>query len=301
MIRLEAAPEFDGLKTTECIANMVPELGKYNLKRMLRNGDIRLNGSRIGKNFAVTGGDIIEVYTPIEFERVPLLDICYEDRNMIVLNKQPGSVVAGNAGKDVPDMLSAVINYMRDTGEYSEEGGIIPFPCFKLDIFTGGLVIYAKNGDMFEVLREALRQRRIKRVFQAIVKGCPEQRVGEFRHFYVKDGKDKYRVANRKIKDAVPIYTKYRVLKTNGDFSLVEIEPVTQYMNQERAHIEAAGYPILGDMVYGDGRLNKRMGIRYQALWATAVEFTTGINNVLEYMNGKQVYTDDINFPLVNM
>lgn len=300
MLRLETTTAQDGMKVTDCVAQMVPDLGRFNLKKMLKNGDIRLNGSRLGKNVAIGGGDVIEIYTPIEYERVPLLDVCYEDRNMIVLNKQPGSVVSGGRN-GVPDMLSTVINYMRDMGEYSEELGTIPFPCYKLDIYTGGLVIYAKNGDIFEVLREALRQRRVKRLFQAIVRGVPPREAGEFQHFYVKDGDDKYRVANKRIQGAVPIYTKYRVLRTNGEFSLVEIEPVTQYMNQERAHMEAAGFPILGDNVYGDAKLNKRMGVRYQALWATVVEFTTGSNNVLEYLNGKEVYTDDINFPLVHL
>ncbi|MEG2958041.1 MAG: RluA family pseudouridine synthase, partial [Christensenellaceae bacterium] len=71
--------------------------------------------------------------------------------------------------------------------------------------------------------------------------------------------------------------------------------------NQERAHMEAAGFPILGDAIYGEPKLNKKLGIKYQALWATKIEFTTGVNNVLEYLNGKQVRTRDVNFPIVNL
>ncbi len=299
MIRLEISAGQRGHSVTQCVAEMLPELKQYNLKKMIKKGDIKLNGGLIKKDYEVDGGDVIEVYLPMEYENVPVLDVCYEDKNILLVNKQPGMAVAGAKGE--PDVMTMVINYMKDRGEYFEDTGSIPFPCYKLDIYTGGLVLFAKNGDFFEILREAFHQRRIKRLFKAIVKGCPKEKQGEFQHFYAKDGEDKYRVADGKIRGAVPIYTRYRVLRSNGKFSLVEIEPVTQYMNQERAHMEAAGYPILGDNTYGDVRLNKKMGIRYQALWADVVEFNTGTNNMLEYLNGRVVYTDDINFPLVNM
>jgi len=300
MIRLDITPGQRGMRTTECIAQMLPELQRYNLKKVLKAGEIRLNGSRISKDFEVSEGDVIEVYTPVEFERVPSLDVCYEDRNFIILNKQPGTLVMGEAGKKTPDLLSMVINHMKDTGEYSEQAGYIPFPCYKLDAYTGGLVIFAKNGDMFEMIREAIQQRRVKRLFKAIIKGCPREKTGQLQHFYIKEGENKYRISNKKINGAVPIYTKYNIIRSNGKFSLVDIEPVTQHIDQERIHMEAAGFPILGDPVYGDNRLNKKMGITHQALWASAIEFTTGVNNMLEYLNGKQVYTDDINFPIVD-
>ena len=299
MIKLEITQEHQGLRITQCVSEFLPELQSLNLKKMIKAGDIKLNGCLIKKDFEVEPGDIIEVYVPIEFQRFPLLDIVYEDKNLIVLNKQPGTVVVGRVDRNTPELMSMVINYMRDAGEYSEESGCIPFACFKLDVYTGGLVLFAKNAEYFEALREAVRQRRLARTFRAIVKGCPEYERGEFQHFYVKDGDDKYRVSAKKMRGSVPIYTRYRVLESNGIFSVVEIEPVTQYLNQERAHMEAAGYPILGDRLYGDARANKKLGIKYQALWANRIRFNTGVNNMLEYLNGKTIETEDIDFPLV--
>lgn len=292
--------EMSGAKLKECVGAAFPELDKI-IKKMLRAGDIKINGDKITKDCVVEAGDLIEIYMPVEFERYPLIDIVYEDKNIIVANKQPGTAVTALQNRDVPDLLSMVINHMKSKGEYSEEVGAIPFACYKLDIYTGGLVIFAKNGDFFEVLRKALAERRIKRHFQAIVKGSPKYENGEFQHFYVKESDNKYKVANRRIQGAVPIYTKYDIIKTNGKYSLLNVEPVTQYMNQERAHLEAAGYPILGDAVYGDARLNKKMAIRYQALWAHRVDFYTGTGNMLEYLNGRTIETEDINFPLVHM
>lgn len=300
MIKLEITEEHAGMRLTECVAEQLPELAGKNLKKMIKTGDIKMNGCLIKKDFEVEPGDIIEVYVPVEYERFPLLDIVYEDKNIIVLNKQPGTVVAGRVDQNTPELMSMVINYMRDAGEYSEELGCIPFMCYKLDIYTGGLVMFAKNAEYFEAIREAVRQRRLRRIFRAIVKGCPEYERGDLRHFYVKDNKDQYRVSTHKMNGAVPIYTRYSVVESNGIFSIVDIEPVTQYLNQERAHMEAAGYPILGDQVYGDGKVNKKLGIKYQALWATKICFDTGVNNMLEYLNGQMIETEDVNFPLVN-
>ncbi len=300
MIKLEITQEHAGMRLSACVAENLPELASFNLKKMIKAGDIKLNGCLVKKDFEVEPGDIVEVYVPVEYERFPLLDIVYEDKNIIVLNKQPGTVVAGRVDAKTPELMSMVINYMRDAGEYSEEAGYIPFMCYKLDLYTGGLVMFAKNAEYFEAIREAVRQRRLRRIFRAIVKGQPEYARGDLRHFYVKDNKDQYRVSTRKMGGSVPIYTRYEVVESNGIFSIVDIEPVTQYLNQERAHMEAAGYPILGDQVYGDGKINKKLGIQYQALWATKICFDTGVNNMLEYLNGSVIETDDTNFPLVN-
>ncbi|MGI6153744.1 MAG: pseudouridine synthase [Christensenellaceae bacterium] len=298
MIRLEVAPGQEGAKLLEYVADMLPDIEKP--KRMLRSGDIKVNGYPAKKDVPVEAGDIIEIYLPIEFEKAQKLDVVYEDKNIMVVNKQPGMPVLSK-DSSIPDLMSYVVGHMQEMNEYQEAFGAIPFACFKLDVYTGGLVMFAKNGDIFEAVRAALAQRRIKRFFRAIVKGRPRYDEGEFQHFYVKDSKNRYRVLKRKVPDAVPIYTKYDVIKSNGDYSLLDVEPVTQYMNQERAHLEAAGYPVLGDATYGDTRLNRKLAIRYQALWATKIEFHTGTNNLLEYLNGKTVETNDINFPLVHM
>ncbi len=302
MIRINVGDSQKSLSTTEYTVWALPELQKYNLKKMLKKGDIKLNGCLVKKDYAVEPGDVIEVYLPAELEKKPTLDICYEDKNIIVLNKKPGVCQTEENNKSKwHSLTSMVADHMMHNGEYYEELGCIPFSCYHLDMYTGGLAMFAKNGDTFEAIRMALRQRQIIRRFQAIVAGKPEYNRGELQHFYVKEKDGNYRIAATNVKGAIPIYSRYAVLRTNGEFSLIEIEPVTGHVNQERAHIEAAGCSILGDAVYGDVKLNKKMGIRYQALWATEIEFNTGVNNLVAYLNGLRIETDDIRFPLVNI
>lgn len=300
MVRLEVKEDLSGMSTTQAVVKALPVLADYNLKRMLRNGDIRLNGMRIRKDFETAEGDIIEVYLPEDLRGEPEFDICYEDRNILILNKRPGSVIRAEAGSGIKDLLSLVRQYMIDEEEYIEELGCIPFALDDFDVNTGGLTMFAKNAESFDYLRLAARQRRIRRVFQAIVSGKPDHDSGEFQHFYTRDS-HRERVASTKMQGAVPIYTRYKVLSSSGTYSLLEVEPVTGIVNQERVHLGAAGYPILGDPIYGDLKLNKKTGIRYQALWSTEIGFATGVNNILEYLNGRCVRTHDIFFPLVNL
>ena len=132
------------------------------------------------------------------------------------------------------------------------------------------------------------------------MRGQPPKEVGEFQHFYLRDGQKEH-VLDSRPPGAVAMYTRYQLLRTNGEFSLLELEPVTGVRDQVRIHLLAVGYPVVGDPVYGDPRLNKRMGLRYQALWSTELAFATGSNNFLEYLNGQWVRTDDIRFPVVNI
>lgn len=189
---------------------------------------------------------------------------------------------------------------MEEADEYIEELGCIPFALDRLDTYTGGLMLAAKNSDAYDCLREATRQRRVRHIYQAIVLGRPESDAGDFQHFYLREGQ-KTRVLKVKPQGAAPMFTRYRVLRSNGEYTLLELEPVTDITDQVRIQLEASGFPIIGDQEYGDPRENKRLGVRYQALWSTEIAFATGARNMLEYLNGKCVRAHDVMFPLVNI
>lgn len=298
MTRLDITAALQGMRTTEAVLEAFPRLASYNVRKMLKRGDIRLNGVRIRKDFETAAGDIVEIYLPPEIQETPRLEICYEDRNVIVINKMPGIPVRDPEGG--PDLVSMIREHMESRDEYIEELGCIPVPLDLLDEYTGGLTLVAKNADAYDTLREAARQRGIRHIYQAIVRGEPPEETGELQHFYLREG-PKEHVLSTRPPGAVAIYTRYHLLRTNGEFSLLELEPVTGVRDQVRIHLLAVGYPVVGDPVYGDARLNRRMGLRYQALWSTELAFATGANSFLEYLNGQWVRTDDIRFPLVNV
>ena len=88
MVRLDVTENLSGISTTQAVVTALPALSGYNLKKMLRGGDIRLNGARIRKDYETAVGDIIEVYLPEELQGAPELDVVYEDRNIL---KNPAS------------------------------------------------------------------------------------------------------------------------------------------------------------------------------------------------------------------
>ncbi len=300
MVRLDIPAGQDGKSLLTCIPQMLPGIKPGDLKKILRKGDVKVNGARVKKDAEVSEGDVVEVYLPQNVAPYPQLDIVYEDANLLVVNKQPGISVVEDREDGKPTLLSLAVKYMMESNLYFKETGDVPFACHRLDHNTGGLTMFSKNAEYFDLITQALSQRRIAKFYRTIVVGRPPKDADELHGYLEKDsGAARVRVINRKTRSALPIVTRYKVLKSNGDLSVLEVELVTGRTHQIRAHMASIGTPVLGDDKYGDRRVNKRYGVKYQALWATRLQFYTGPNNLLSYMDGKVIETDQINFPFV--
>jgi RluA family pseudouridine synthase len=244
----------------------------------------------------------VEVYLPPGAEPDPALDIAYEDANIMVINKQPGISVVEDKDDGKPTLQTLAVKYMQEKNLYFKETGNVPLACHRLDHNTGGLTVFSKSAEYFELITQAFAQRRISKFYKTIVVGKPPKDADELHGHLVKNASaSKVRITDRLTKTALPIVTRYRLLKTNGDLSLLEVELVTGRTHQIRAHLASIGIPVLGDDKYGDRRANKRYGVRYQALWAVRLKFFTGRGNLLSYLDGKAIETDKINFPYVDI
>jgi len=302
MIKLEIPDGQDGKSLLACVTQMLPGIKPGDAKKILKKGDIKVNGARTKKDAAVSRGDIVEVYLPRQAEPYPELDIVYEDPNLLIVNKQPGISVVDDKNDGKPTLLSLVLKYMIENNLYFEETGDVPFACHRLDHNTGGLTMFAKNAEFFDLITQALAQRRIAKFYRTIVVGKPPQDDAELHGYLDKDaGAARVRITGRKTRSALPVVTRYKLIKTNGELSLLEVELVTGRTHQIRAHLASIGTPVLGDDKYGNRRTNKRFGARYQALWATRLKFFTGPNNLLSYLDGMVIETDKISFPYVEI
>jgi len=303
MIRL-VVPEGqnDGL-LKNCIRDMLPQMREGDIQKLLRKGDVRVNGVRVKKDMAVHAGDVVELYVAGEYVSfLPKPEVVYEDENLIVFNKQPGISCISDKLDGKPTLYLLAGEYMKQTGEYSEEGLTVPYLCHRLDHYTGGLVIVAKSQQMFEYVFEAFKQRRVRKFYKALVCGRPAQPQGELHDFIIKDAaSSKVKVVRAPARNALPAVTRYSLEKTGREISLLDVELVTGRTHQARAHLASAGLPILGDDKYGNRKLNKKYAVRYQALWAYKLLFETGVNNPLEYLNGKVIETGHILLPYVGL
>ncbi|MDR1569342.1 MAG: RluA family pseudouridine synthase [Oscillospiraceae bacterium] len=251
--------------------------------------DVKRNGERIPPHETVARGDHMAIYGVAERSDAQFtLDIIYEDKNIIIINKPQGMSVE----PDAPGGFSLADAVRARCGE--------AYACHRLDYQTGGLTLFAKNMEAYECAADAFRRSTeagvargsaerkkigISKAYHCQTVGTPEPPEGELLGYLIKDAKaSQVRVLREPSPGARLARTRYRVL-TPGDIALVEAEPLTGRTHQIRAQLADAGVPILGDDKYGNRPANREARARTQRLWSVRITFYT--NGALDYLYGK--------------
>ena len=177
--------------------------------------------------------------------------------------------------------LTSVLAYLKEKGEDAEQVHL----CHRLDVQTGGLLLFVKDDEAFESAMAAFSERTFRKFYTCRVKGCPARREAVMEAWLRKDAQiSRVSVTDYPARGAMEITTGYRVTEP-GENALLEVELITGRTHQIRAHLAHIGHPILGDDKYGDRMLNRQLGIKRQQLWATQLEFHA--EGVLSYLNGR--------------
>ncbi len=289
------------------------------LYKYIRKKCIKVNGKREDASHILSDGDVITLYVSDEFFRgggklavtsvEPKLNIVYEDDNIIICDKPSGVLVhsgdaSGEASDDKNTLIGHIQAYLYRKGEYDPnlENTFAPALCNRIDRNTRGLVIAAKNARALRDMNEIIKSRKIDKYYLAAVHGSPEPREAALSGWLLRGGGG-VRVFDREIPGSKPIRTKYRTLAVSGSgnaaLALLEIELLTGRTHQIRAHMEAAGHPLLGEGRYGGygeaGKNNadRKRGYKSQALCAYKLTFRLdGYDGVLSYLKGKTVKID---------
>lgn len=274
------------------------------LYKSIRTKKIKLNRKRAEINSTLHEGDTVQCFLPEEFfdkktddgslsRIIPHLSIVYEDENIMLLNKRPGVSVHEDENGSTNTLITHVLAYLYQKGEYNPENeqSFTPSLCNRIDRNTGGIVIAAKNAESLRIMNEKIRAREIDKFYLAAIHGIPAKKEDTLYGFLLKDDKRNIvRVYDKNPpKNAKNIITKYRVLATDSDTALIEVELLTGRTHQIRAHMAHIGHPLVGDGKYGVNRRDRERGYKYQALYSYKLRFSfKDDSGLLEYLNGKE-------------
>lgn len=274
-------------------------------QRLIENGNVTVNGARQPKNYRLREGDEINVE---EAEPTPAysiaqdipLDVIYEDGSLIVVNKPKGMVVHPAAGNYSGTLVNALLFHCGDS--LSGIGGVVrPGIVHRLDKYTSGLLIVAKNDTAHLKLAEQLKSRKLGRIYEAMVIGRLKEPEGTVNAPVGRHPSDRKKMAvTVGGREAVTHYRLIREFDTaEGCFSHLELRLETGRTHQIRVHMAHIGHPVLGDTVYGKN--NSRFEIRNadllagQCLHARTVEFIHPVTGeLMRFDSGLPVYFKEI-------
>lgn len=299
-----------GQRVDKFIEKAVPLLPKSLMYKYIRTKRIKLNGKRCEISTRLCEGDVMQLYIGDEFfetapDRVFLsvpadISVVYEDENILLCDKKNGLVVHEDDENTADTLINRILHYLYDKGEYDpdSENSFTPALCNRLDRNTGGIVIAAKNAEALRILNEKIKERELEKRYLCITVGVPPKKSDTMTAYLEKDEKTKtVTVTDRKTPRNKTIVTSYKVLKTDGKLSLVEVKLDTGRTHQIRAHFAHIGCPLLGDGKYGIGEVNRQYKIKTQALYSYKLKFTFRTDSgILEYLNGREFAVKNVWF-----
>ena len=296
-----------GQRLDKFLSKAVKAMPKSLMYKGIRTKKIKVNRKRAEIGYILEEGDTVELFISEEFfsdnasdsafmKLTPKLDIVYEDENIMLLDKRPGLIVHSDDEEDVNTLISHVKAYLYRKGEYNpeDEQSFAPALCNRIDRNTGGIVIAAKNSEALRIMNEKIRNDELSKFYLAAVHGHMPKRADTLHGYLRKDQVNNIvDISTVKKPGYKEIVTKYRVLDEKNGLSLIEVELVTGRTHQIRAHFSSIGHPLLGDGKYGVNRDDKKLGYKFQALYAFRLEFHFRTDSgVLSYLNGKSFSID---------
>ncbi|MBQ4538931.1 MAG: RluA family pseudouridine synthase [Oscillospiraceae bacterium] len=301
-----------GQRLDRFIKKAAPLLPPSLMQRYIRIKRIKVNGKRAENAYMLALGDTVQLYNNDEFfppesdSKLSFmaargkLNVVYEDENILLADKEPGLVVHEDESGDIDTLIGRIQRYLYEKKEYdpNAENSFAPALCNRIDRNTGGIVIAAKNAASLRVLNELIKERLIDKFYLCVIHGKVSPSAGTYKSFMLKDERQKMvRVFDSPKPGAKTAITKYKTLKTNDRFSLMEIELLTGRFHQIRAQFAYVGHPLLGDTKYGTAKQNKDTGFKFQALYSYKLRFSAGEKaEHLAYLNGKEFVVKDVPF-----
>lgn len=260
-----------GDRIDKVISGLDEEWSRTQVQQWIKEGNVLVNGSSVKTNYKCSLNDQIEISIPDPeaLDVIPEemdLDIYYEDKDVLVVNKPRGMVVHPAPGHLTGTLVNGLMAHCKDLSGIN--GVLRPGIVHRIDKDTSGLLMVAKNDMAHESLVNQLVEKTVTRKYKAIVHGVIPHDFGTIDAPLGRDTKD--RQSMTVVDNGKHAVTHFHVLERFKDFSLVECQLETGRTHQIRVHMKYIGYPLAGDPKYGP---KKTLDINGQALHAGILGF----------------------------
>lgn len=238
---------------------------RNSIKSILKRGQVKVDDYIVTQfNYQLKQGQRVEILTnraAIRDSKLIGLTIVYEDKDLIVIEKDAGLLSIASEREKEFTAHHQLMNYVR-----AENPANRIFVVHRLDKDTSGLMIFAKNERTKNILQKSWRDMVKKRSYVALVTGHVKKKKDTIKS-WLKESKTKLVYSSYKKGDGLTAVTHYRVIQSNNDYSLLDVELETGRKNQIRVHMKDIGHPVVGDKKYGDpANVIGRLGLHAREL-----------------------------------
>jgi len=256
------APEDAGVRIDRYLSDQCQDISRSYLQKLLKEESVLVEEKPVKSNYKVNTGDRISLTLPeirepeIVPEDIPL-DIIYEDKDIILINKPKGMVVHPAAGHYSGTLVNGLMSHCRS--ELSGINGVMrPGIVHRIDMDTTGVLIVCKNDMAHNSISQQLKEHSITRRYAAIVHGVLKDDEGTINAPIGRHPIDRKKMSinEKNGRDAI---THYRVLERFRQYTYIECQLETGRTHQIRVHMASTGHPLLGDSVYGPAKCPFRL------------------------------------------
>lgn len=246
-----------GERIDRYLADNLTDKSRSYLQKLIKDGKVKVNGKPVKANYRLVFDDQVEIFMPeikepdIEPENIPL-DILYEDKDVLLVNKPKQMVVHPAPGHYSGTLVNAIMYHCGH--ELSGINGVMrPGIVHRIDMDTTGSLVICKNDTAHQSLSDQLKEHSINRIYEAIVHGNIKQDEGTVNAPIGRHPTDRKKMSIHS-KNGREAVTHYKVLERFGNYTHIQCKLETGRTHQIRVHMSSIGHPLVGDTVYGPAK-----------------------------------------------
>ena len=245
------------MRLDKYLAEQFPEQTRSYLQKLIKEGQVLVNGKTVKSGYQLSKGDEVSVTIPepkeldVEPQKMDL-DIVYEDEDVILINKPKGMVVHPAPGHTTDTLVNGLLYHCKDN--LSGINGVArPGIVHRIDRDTTGILIVCKNDMSHNSIAAQLKEHSINRRYRALVHGNLKEDTGTVEGPIGRHPVERKKMAINE-RNGKPAVTHYTVLERFGNYTLIECKLETGRTHQIRVHMTSIGHPLVGDEVYGPAK-----------------------------------------------